>query len=162
MSSESTEIAEAAELPTEDEIRGCLDRFLDWNGLRMLETYKDYSEINDDIIITVAAFYASNDHDKYEYTDDYVYLKIPNSDVENAMMNLFGKKVDLKTYGNSDETVIKIDDDNFGVAIGDWGLVYPKYDFNITEKDNGEFLIDVDYYPWDVEEGTKPAKKSQA
>ena len=149
----TTAVVNNAKLPSEENVRKCLDRFIDWSGLRMMESVKSYSSLDDDIAVAVSIFYAGHDYSKFEYSEDNGCAIIPRDNVEEAMMELFGKKFDYSNY--TGQQAKKIDDENFGLTLGDWGTVYPKYDVNIVDSGNGEFVIEADYYPWNDEENNK-------
>lgn len=149
--SSTEEIADAApaDLPTEDDIRGCLDRFIDWSGLQMIEIGEPVSGLNESIAIPIAVCYTGHDYDKYQYTEDGTALMIPIEDVNETMEKLFGKKYDLDGYDESNYMTMRLDENYFGMTMGDWGESYPKYDItSVKEEADGSFTVEVEYYEW--------------
>ncbi|SKB83299.1 zinc-ribbon domain-containing protein [Lachnospiraceae bacterium] len=142
----------SGELPTETEVRACLDRFRDWSGTHMLATQVDIFGLDVQSAVPMAMAYVSYDHSKYEYDETGCSLVIPNEDIEDGMEELFGRKFDLDDYEvNSKEYMVdRSGQDAFLMKMGDWGDTYPMYDINSIEEGDteGTFTINAEYYPW--------------
>ncbi len=151
-------VSDISDAVSETEVRNCLDRFIDWSGIRMMYNGEDYFGIDVQNALPLTLFYMTHGDARNNYIDDGE-LKISKGDIEDSMMEIFGQTYDTDDYvENSDDYMVhKLSDGRFLLTEGDWGDTYPKYDVTsiMAGPEDGTFAVATEYYMWSAPENRR-------
>lgn len=154
-------------LPEMDNIVAAFESVLDWAGVYVFanvdpELPEPVTELTDEVRAVMAIRSAEHGLEEnmgeipvYELTDSFGH-ELTREQVDTASKNLFGKSIDeFLQEENKDDNLWFIENNNFIIKIGDWGLVQPFVEITDLTNPNrdGLFTVRASFYAFNYELG---------